>query len=107
MTSPRERQIAASLGDKEYRDAFVEEQIDTGLPFQIRTMRQRRGWTQGDLGQRAGMAQETISLLESPTYGRFTLRTLKRLASAFDVAVMVRFVPFSQFVGGGINGVAN
>ena len=26
------------------------------------------------------MVQETISLLENPNYGRFTLRTLKRLA---------------------------
>ena len=96
MTSARREQIIASLHDKEYRDAFVEEQIDTGLPFQIRAMRQQRGWTQADLGQRTGMAQETVSLLESPSYGRFTLRTLKRLASAFDVALMVRFVPFSR-----------
>src|SRR5438876_279312 len=98
MTSARRRQISASLRDKEYRDAFVEEHIDTGLPFQIRAMRQDRGWTQGELGQRTGMAQESISQLESSSYGRFTLRTLKRLASAFDVALMVKFVPFSRLV---------
>jgi transcriptional regulator with XRE-family HTH domain len=62
-------------------------------------MRHDRDWTQNELGQRTGMAQETISQLESPSYGRFTLRTLKRLASAFDVALMVKFVPFSRLAG--------
>jgi len=83
---------------KEYRDAFVEEHIDTGVPFQIHTLREQRIWTQKDLGIHAGMAQETISRLEDPSYGKLTLKTLKRLASAFDVALMVRFVPFSELV---------
>lgn len=83
---------------KEYRDAFVEEHIDTGVPFQIHALREERKWTQKDLGIHAGMAQETISRLEDPSYGKLTLKTLKRLASAFDVALMVRFVPFSELV---------
>lgn len=83
---------------KEYRDAFVEEHINTGLPFQIHTLREQRKWTQKDLGIRASMAQETISRLEDPNYGKLTLQTLKRLASAFGVALMVRFVPFSELV---------
>ena len=44
------------------------------------------------------MAQETISRLEDPNYGKLTLKTLKRLASAFEVGLMVRFVPFSELV---------
>lgn len=97
-TSARRRQIVSSLRDKEYRDALVAEYINTGLPFQIRAMREDRGWTQKELGNRVGMAQETISLLENPNYGRFTLTTLKRLASAFDVALLIRFMPFSRLV---------
>jgi len=88
------------LKDKEYRDAFVAEHIDTGVPFQIRALREQEGrkWTQKDLGIRAGMAQETISRLEDPNYGKLTLKTLKRIASAFDVALMVRFISFSELV---------
>lgn len=88
------------LRNKEYRDAFVTEHIDTGIPFQIRALREQKGreWTQKELGIRTGMAQETISRLEDPNYGKLTLKTLKRLASAFDVALMVRFVPFSELV---------
>ncbi len=44
------------------------------------------------------MKQETISLLENPGYGKFTIRTLKRLAAAFDVVFYGRFVPFSSLV---------
>ena len=42
------------------------------------------------------MEQEWISKLEDPNYGRLTLATLLKLASAFDVALNVDFVPFSE-----------
>jgi transcriptional regulator with XRE-family HTH domain len=99
MISDRREQQMEALADKEYRDLYVAEHIRTGVAFQIRAMREDRGWTQSELGQRAqGMAQETISQLEDPDYGRLTLRTLIRLASALDVALIVRFAPFSDLV---------
>ncbi len=97
-TSARRDQIVSSLRDKEYRDLFVEEEIDTGLSFQIRALRQSRGWSQEELAERVNMAQETVSRLENLSYGKYTLSTLKRLASAYDVALVVRFAPFSQLV---------
>lgn len=36
--------------------------------------------------------------MENPNYGRFTLATLKRLVPVFDVALMVKYVPFSEYV---------
>ena len=96
----RKRKIIEKLKNKEYRDAFAVEHIDTGIPFQIRALREQNGreWTQKELGVRTGMAQETISRIEDPNYGKLTLKTLKKLASAFDVGLMVRFVPFSELV---------
>ena len=44
------------------------------------------------------MSQNNISRLESPDYGRHSLTSLKKLAAALDVALAVRFVPFSQYV---------
>ena len=102
-TSTRREQIVASLQDKEYRDLFVSEEIDTGIPFQIRAMRKARGWSQRDLADRLGMTQEGVSRLESLEYGRFSLATLKRLASAFDVGLVVRFEPFSRLVDATVN----
>ncbi len=81
------------------RELFVAGQIKTGIPFQIRALRDKQGWTQGELGNRLGMTQTNISRLESPGYGRQNITTLQRIAAAFDVGLIVRFVPFSELVG--------
>lgn len=98
-TIKRKDKVIKELKNKEYRDAFVSEHIDTGIPFQIRALREQRGLTQKELAERAGMKQERISAIENPNYkNAFTLSTLKRLASAFDIALIVRFAPISQLV---------
>ncbi len=95
MKSKRD-QIAASLSNKAYRDAFVAEHITRGIAFQIRAMRTTRGWTQRQLSRKIGIAaQAEISRLERPT-NLPNVRTLLKLASGFDVALVVRFAPFSQ-----------
>lgn len=88
------------LQSKEHRDAFVSASVDQTIPFQVRALRlaPQRNWTQEELAHRADMKQERISACENPNYGRFSLRTLKQLAAAFDVALIVRFAPFSELV---------
>jgi hypothetical protein len=49
------------------------------------------------------MAQERISVAENPNYSRFNIKTLKRIASAFNVALIVRFVPFGELVNWELN----
>lgn len=85
---------------KEYRDAFVVSQVNIGIPFQIRALRkqQDRNWDQKMLAKEAKMLQPRISAMEQPGYGKFKLDTLMRLASAFDVALIVRFAPFSDLI---------
>lgn len=39
-----------------------------------------------------------VSEWENPNYGKYTLETLKYLAKAFDIGLLVRFVPFSKLV---------
>lgn len=97
-TIERREKLKAELKDKEYRDAFVSEHITTGIPFQIRALRKQRGWTQKELAVRTGMRQERISVAENPNYSRFNLKTLKKIAASFDVALIVRFVPISELV---------
>lgn len=97
-TSVKTQQIAASLDDKEYAHAFVESEITTLLPFQIREMRKEREWSQTKLAEVTGQKQKTISDFENPDYARYSLSSLKRLAEAFDVALIVRFAPFSELV---------
>ena len=85
-------------GGKEYRDSFVAAHLSTSVAAQIQTLREDRGWTKRQLAKKTGMAATRISLMESPSYDKFTLTTLRRLASAFDVALEARFVSFSWLV---------
>lgn len=81
------------------RERFVESHSAKAIAFQIRAMRRSRGWTQSDLAQATGMTQNMVSRLENPEYGRSSVTTLRRIAAAFDVALAVRFVPFSELAG--------
>jgi transcriptional regulator with XRE-family HTH domain len=90
--------LLLELSDKTYRDSYVGAQIRIGVPFQVRALRTSRGWSQGELAQRAQMAQPRISEIEKPGERSLNIDTLLRLASAFDCAVAVSFVPFSQLV---------
>jgi transcriptional regulator with XRE-family HTH domain len=91
------KQVWRALTERSYRDTAVDSHIGTNLAAQIYALREALGWTQAELADRAGMAQARISVMENPSYEQFTLSTLKRLRAAFDVALIVRFVPFTEF----------
>lgn len=80
------------------REGFVNSHLAKGIAYQIRATRDKLGWSQGQLGHKVNMNQNAISRLESAEYGKPTITTLKRLAAAFDVGLIVRFVPFSEMV---------
>jgi transcriptional regulator with XRE-family HTH domain len=95
----RKRQsIVRALGRKGYRDAYVGQHIKRGIAAQVRAMREDRGWTQAELGEQLGRKQPNVARLEDEDYGKYNLGTLAKVASAFDVALVVRFVRFSQLV---------
>lgn len=82
----------------EARAKFVESQINHGIAFQIRALRNREEWSQPKMAERCNTAQNQIYRLENPTKAKPTISTLKKLAAIFDVGLVVRFVPFSQMV---------
>jgi len=88
--------IWKKMGRKSYRDAFVSAHISNTVASQIATLRAKFELTQKQLAEKAGMRQSRISALEDPNYENIEVGTLRRLASAFDVALTVRFVPFSE-----------
>lgn len=99
MTTERDRLVEELRSSKEYREAFWIENNATGVAFQVREMRADRGWTQQELGDRAGqMAQERIHEIESPDKGHRNVRTLERLALAFGVALEIRFISYGELV---------
>lgn len=90
--------IWKKLQRKAYRDGFVSAHISNTVASQIALLRSERGWTQKELAEKTGMKQSRISALEDPNYENIEVGTLRRLASAFDVGLMVRFAPFSEVV---------
>ena len=92
------RSVWKRLSDKEYRDHFVSLKIDSDLSAQIYALRMQRDLTQLELGNKAQMAQSRIAKLEGSCDG-VSIATLKRLASACDVALSVRFVSFNELLG--------
>jgi transcriptional regulator with XRE-family HTH domain len=78
------------------RAQFVDSNVNKGIAFQLRAIRDRQNLSQEKLAEMVGMNQNAISRLESPNRTRPTITTLKRLAEAFDMGLEVRFVPFSK-----------
>jgi transcriptional regulator with XRE-family HTH domain len=92
------RKMFLKLRNRDYRLAFASARVAAAIGGQISSMRKRKDWTQEELADRAGMKRSRISLLESADYEGFSFTTLKRIAAAFDVAVIVQFVSFRDFL---------
>ena len=82
--------------NKEYREGIVDSMIHIGIAFQIKALRKRQNLTQRQLGERIGGPQNIVSRYENAKYAGFTIKTLQRLATAFDVALIVKFATFDE-----------
>ena len=98
-TSSLQAELLHSLATGiEYRHAFVEEKIRTGLAIQSKSIREKRDMTQAELATALCKSQSWVSRLEDPNKPIPTIPTLLLLAKAFDVDLDVRFAPFSQML---------
>lgn len=82
------------------RIRFVESNLDKAIAYQIRSLRDREKWTQSEFAEKLGIKyQNNVSArLENPNYGKHTLTTLKKIAAACDVGLVVWFIPFSRLI---------
>jgi transcriptional regulator with XRE-family HTH domain len=92
------KRIAKLADNKAYRDAYVTEHVKTSVPLQIRHLREEHTLTQTQLAEKAQTTQTVISRLEDPNYGNLTLNSLLKIAAAFDIGLLVKFVPFSRLL---------
>jgi transcriptional regulator with XRE-family HTH domain len=53
---------------------------------------------QTDLARQVNMQQSRISMFETPGAANLTIETLGRLAAAFKVGLIVKFVPYSEML---------
>ncbi|MCH7736421.1 MAG: helix-turn-helix transcriptional regulator [Chloroflexi bacterium] len=97
--STKKTQLKELICDKDFRREFVADYVQEMLSAQIKALREHHNWSQEELGDAAeGMKQVQVSRLENPDYSGCTLNSLKRLANAFDLGLVVRFVRFSEFL---------
>ena len=90
--------LLKKLENKEYRDAYVTEHVKSGIAFQIRALRKKKSLSQEQLAAAIETKQAVVSRLENPDYGYININTLYKIASAFDVALLVKFVPYTKLL---------
>lgn len=93
------KNLWSKFGDRDYREGFVDGWVDDSLAIQLQTMRLDRGWTQQQMADRTGTKQAGVCRWES-SKPPGSLSTLRKIARAFDVALVVKFVPYSSFLIG-------
>jgi len=98
MTTNFSQRLVGKLKSKVYRAAYVAENIRMSIAFQMKAMREQRDMSQSDLGKLLGKPQSVVSRLENPEYGKATVQTLLEVAEALDVALVIKFVPFPEFI---------
>lgn len=94
----KKSKLFSKLADKKYRNLYVASQVNKGIPYQLRALRAARGMTQADLAEIAGTKQTVISRIENKGAGNLSVKTLLKLAEAFDVALVVRFEPIDRLI---------
>lgn len=86
--------LRANLRDKEYAEGYSESFLNSYIATQIKVIREQRRMTQGQLGEAIGTTQGGVSRYENVDYSSWSLRTLQKIARAFDVRLKVSFEPY-------------
>lgn len=79
--------------DPELREMVAEEVVSSQVASMIYEARTVAGLTQKQLADLVGTQQSTIARLEDADYEGHSLSMLRRIASALDQRLEIRFVP--------------
>lgn len=90
--------LAEEFADKEYAHSYMHQHLLERFATQLHAVRSDQGLSQEDLAELSGVPQSKISRLECADVGSFTLGTALKLAKALDVALALRFEPFSHLI---------
>ena len=80
-------------GSHAFAAAFDKKRAEAEVAFQIRRLRESKGWSQKDLAKRVGCSQQAVSAVEQAGYKRHSLPLLRRIAHVLDADVVVALVP--------------
>lgn len=83
--------LRVELRDPEYSEGYAESFLNSYIATQIKVIREQRNMKQADLAREVGTTQTAISRIENVNYSSWNINTLKKLARAFRVRLMVSF----------------
>lgn len=96
IISERLSRLAPQLEDKEFRDGYLEGHVKMFIAEQIKCLRGDK--SQKEFAKELGTTQSVVSRLENPEYGKVTIQTLLEIASKLDIALLVRFASYPEFL---------
>jgi DNA-binding XRE family transcriptional regulator len=76
-----------------FAKTFNRRRTEAEVAFQIRRLREAKGWSQKDLAKKVGCSQQAVSAIEQAGYKRHSLPLLRRIAAVLDADVVVALVP--------------
>jgi len=90
--------IASEFHDEEARRQYAHDMLDAFIALQIKTLRQQRGLTRRDLADLAAVETSRVSAMERIDHQKWDISILRRIAEALDLALVLRFESFGQFL---------
>lgn len=87
-----------NFADKDYRDGYMHTRVRAGIAYQMQALRRKFGLSQSEMATRTGKTQSVVSRLENTEYGKVSVQTLLDVASSLDVALLVQFVSYPEFL---------
>jgi transcriptional regulator with XRE-family HTH domain len=83
--------LRVELRDPEFSEGYAESFLNSYIATQIKVIREQRKMKQADLAREVGTTQTAISRIENVNYSSWNVNTLKKLARAFHLRLMVSF----------------
>ena len=84
--------LKKKLKNKEFRDAFEQEEVFANVAIAIAKIREEKNLTQKGFAKKLGTSQQMVSRLEDPENTSVSLNTLANVAHTFNRTLKVQFI---------------
>ena len=88
------KSLRESFRDPDYAEIYSDSFLDMYLASQIKVLREQRGLSQKEMGERIGTTQGGVSRIEDAEYSGWSVKTLKKIASALRVRLRISMEEF-------------
>jgi transcriptional regulator with XRE-family HTH domain len=93
-----DRNDLTKFARKIYRDNYLQSKVRGMIAYQIQALREKTKLSQTDFADKIGKTQSVVSRLEDTEYGRVSVQTLLDIACKLDVALIVKFASYPDFL---------